>query len=180
MTYTLDLKKILPSETNRTKLPFKKYNEILPNNFYWSKIWLKTLKTCLDRNENLMIESDKRIKQHIDDIVEPLRSITTSYDLISVDYLPHCAVVCLNRDTTKVHIVFDALAFVDNEPSLNEVLYSGMCMLSLLHYILLRFRIGKLSIVADVQRTFLQIEINENHSDFLWFIWFDNVLSNNP
>ena len=179
MTYTLDLKKILPSETNRTKLPFKKYNEILPNNFYWSKIWLKTLKTCLDRNENLMIESNKRIKQHIDDIVEPLRSTTTSYDLISVDYLPHCAVVCLNRDTTKVHIVFDALAYVDNEPSLNEVLYSGMCVLSLLHYILLRFRIGKLSIVADVQQAFLQIEINENHSDFLRFIWFD-VLSNNP
>ena len=144
MKYILDLKKILPSETNRTKLPFKKYNEILPNNFYWPKIPLKTLKTCLDRNENLMIESNKRIKQHIDDIFEPVRSTTTSYDLRSIDYLPHYAVVCLNRDTTKVHIVFDALVYVDNEPSLNDILYSGMCMLSLLHDILLRFRIGKL------------------------------------
>ena len=144
MTYILDLNKTLPSETNRTKLPFKKYNEILPNNFYWSKIRLKTLKTCLDRNENLMIESNKRIKQHIDDIFEPVWSTTTSYDLRSIDYLPHCAVVCLNRDTTKVHIVFDALVYVDNEPSLNDILYSGMCMLSLLHDILLRFRIGKL------------------------------------
>ena len=46
----------------KTKLPFKKYNEILPDNFYLPKIQLNTLKTRLDKNENLMIEYDKIIK----------------------------------------------------------------------------------------------------------------------
>ena len=120
-----------------------------------------------------MIEYDKIIKQYINDT-------TTSFDFRSVHYLPHRAVVRQNRDTAKVRIVFDALAHVDNEPSLNDVLYSGPCMLLLLHDVLIRFRIGKIGIVADVQQTFLQIEVEEKHWDFLRFIWFDNVLSKNP
>ena len=128
-----------------------------------------------------MIEYDKIIKQYInDDIVEPIRFTKTSYDLGSVQYLPHCTVVRQNRDTTKVRTAFDTSAHVDSEPSLNDVLYPGPCMLPLLHNILIRFRIGKIDIVADVQQAFLQIEIDENHWDFLRFIWFDNVLSNNP
>ena len=128
-----------------------------------------------------MIEYNKIIKQYINDgIVEPVRSTTTSYDIGSVRYLPHRAVVRQNRDTTKVRIVFDASAHVDNESSLNDILYSGPCMLPLLHDILIRFRIGKIGIVANVQQAFLQIEIDENHRGFLRFIWFNNVLSNNP
>ena len=125
-----------------------------------------------------MIEYDKIMKQYINDgIVEPVRSTTTSYDLGSVHYLPHQAVVRQDRDTTKVRIVLDASANVDNEPSLNDVFYSGPCMLPLLHDILIRFRIGKISIVADVQQAFFE---TESHRDFLRIFWFDNVLSNNP
>ena len=136
-----------------------------------------------------MIESDKIIKQYINDT-------TTSFDFRSVHYLPHRAVVRQNRDTTKVRIVFYASVHVDNEPSLNDVLYSGPCMLLtvyvlysgpcmyvtvyVLHDVLIRFRIGKIGIVADVQQTFLQIEVEEKHWDFLRFIWFDSVLSKNP
>ena len=53
-------------------------------------------------------------------------------------------------------------------------------MLPLLHEFLIRFWIGKIGVVADVQEAFLQIEINDNRRDFQRFIWFDNVLSNNP
>ena len=53
-------------------------------------------------------------------------------------------------------------------------------MLPLLPDILIRFRIGKIGIVVDVSTRFLQIEIDENYWDFLRFILFDNVLSNNP
>ena len=102
-----------------------------------------------------MIEYHKIIKQYINDgIVEPIRSTKTSYDLGSVHYLPHRAVVRQNRDTIKVRVVFDASVDVNNEPSLNEVLYSGPCMLPLLHDILIRFRIGKIGFVADVQQAF--------------------------
>ena len=86
----------------KTKLPFKKYNEILLDNSYMSKIWLNNLKTCLDKNENSMAEHDKIIKQYINDgIVEPVHSATTSYNVGSIHYLPHGAVVLQNRDTTN-------------------------------------------------------------------------------
>ena len=65
--------------------------------------------------------------------------------------------------------VFNTLAHDNNEPSLDDVLYFGLCML-LPHDILIRFRIEKVGIVADVQQAFLQIEIDENHRDFLRFI----------
>ena len=38
---------------------------------------------------------------------------------------------------------------------------------------------GQISIVGDVHQAFLQIKINENHRQFLRFIWLDNTLSNN-
>ena len=78
----------------KTKLPFKEYSEALLDNFNLSNIRLNNLKTRLDKNKNLMIEYDKIIKQYINDgIVEPVRSTKTSYDLGSVHYLPHRAVV---------------------------------------------------------------------------------------
>ena len=93
-----------------------------------SKIRLNTLKTRLDKNENLMIEYDRIIKQYINDgFVEPVRSTTTCYDLRSAHYLPYRAVARQNRDITKIRTVFDASAYFDNEPSLNDVLCSGPC-----------------------------------------------------
>ena len=72
----------------------------------------------MDKNENPMTECDQITKQHINDgVVEHVRSAKTSYGIGSVHYLRHCAVVCQNRDTSKVRIVFDALKYVNNEPS---------------------------------------------------------------
>ena len=117
-----------------------------------------------------MIEYNKIIKQYTNDgIAEPARSTTTFYDLGSIHYLPHHTAVRQNRDTTKVRIVFDASAHFDNEPSLSDVLYSGPCIFPLLNDILIRFQIGKIGIVADVQQAFLPIKIDENHRDFLQF-----------
>ena len=56
MTYILVLKENLTFGNNhyKTKVPIKKHSEILPDNFYLSKIRLNNLKTRLDKNENLI------------------------------------------------------------------------------------------------------------------------------
>ena len=96
----------------------------------------------------------------------------------SAHYLPHRAVVKENRETTKVRIVFDGSAHSTNEPSINDVLYSGPCLLPLIFDILIRFRTGKIGIVADVKQAFHQIEIVKEHRDFLRFLWFEDILYN--
>ena len=85
----------------------------------------------------------------------------------SAHHLPHRAVIKENRETTKVRIVFDDLAHSPNEPSINDVLYSGPCLLPLIFDILIRFRSGKIEIVADVKQAFHQTESVREHRGFL-------------
>ena len=59
-------------------------------------------------------------------------------------------------------------------------MYSGPCFLPLIFGILIRFRIGKIGIVADIKQAFLQIGISEEHNNFLRFLWFKDAFSANP
>ena len=92
-----------------------------------------------------------------------------------VYYLPHRAVIRNKRDTTKIRVVFDASAKSLKQPSLNDMLYSGPCLLPLVQDILLRFRIGKTALVADMQQAFLRISIAETHKKLLQFLWFEDI-----
>ena len=47
----------------------------------------------------------------------------------------------------------------------------GPCLMPLIFDILLHFRTGKIGLVTDVKQAFLQINIAEEHRDFLRFIW---------
>ena len=95
-------------------------------------------------------------------------------------YMPHTAVICLDKDTTKVRIVFDASSKNGKHPSLNDCLYSGPCLLTLLFDILVRFRLHKIAIISDIKQAFLNIGISPSDQDYLRFIWFDDVFSQNP
>ena len=79
-----------------------------------------------------------------------------------------------------MRIVFDASAKFKNEKSLNDVLDPGPCLLPLLFNILLRFRTGKIGLIADIKQAFLQIEVAPEHRDFLRFMWFDDVFKSHP
>ena len=73
----------------------------------------------------------------------------------SAHYLPHHAMIKSDRETTKTRIVFDVSARSDkNKPSLNDILYSGPCLLPLIEDILLQFRLGRIAVVADIQQDF--------------------------
>ena len=89
--------------------------------------------------------------------------------------LPHRPVIKNERGTTKTRILLDAPSKSKNEICHNNALYSGLCLLSLLYDILLRFRIGKIGIVADIKQTFLQIFIDDNDRDLIRFLWFENI-----
>ena len=96
------------------------------------------------------------MKEDIVEIIPPSEEILLPG---SAHYLPHRSVVRENRETTNVRIVFDGSAHSRNEPSINNALYSGPCLLPLTFDILIRFHTGKIGIVADVKQAFHQIEI---------------------
>ena len=90
-------------------------------------------------------------------------------------YLPHRGVIREDHDTTKLRIVFDASAEIRNELSLNNIVYSGPCLLPYLDDILLRFWTGKIGLVGDIKQAFLQVEIAEEQRDCIRFLWFNDI-----
>ena len=46
--------------------------------------------------------------------------------------------------------------------------------------ILLRFRASRIALTADIERAFLQIGVDEQDQDVLWFLWFDDVNKPQP
>ena len=90
-------------------------------------------------------------------------------------YIPHHAVINPEKTSTKVRFVYDALAKINKgQKSLNECLYPGPTMLKDLTGILLRFRLNKTAIVADIEKAFLQIGLLEDAKDMTRFFWLKN------
>ena len=86
-----------------------------------------------------------------------------------------------DKETTKLRVVFDASAKHKGEGlSLNDVLDPGPSLLPLLYDILLRFRAGKVVLIGDIEKAFLNISIAPEHRDFLRFLWVDDVNSTDP
>ena len=153
-------------------LPEKPHHELLPDNYNISMSRLLSLKRKLEANPDLLNEYDEIIESYLQEgIIEhaPNEIIDTG----KVHYLAHRAVVKEDRETTKVRIVFDASSKTGNNPSLNDCLYSGPCMLPKIPSILSRFRMGKVGLVADIKQAFLNVEVDSEYRDLLRFLWFD-------
>ena len=69
-------------------------------------------------------------------------------------YLPHRAIIRNYHITTKLRIVFDASAHYTTELCLNVIREAGPYLLPYLLDILLRFRTGKIAVVADIRQAF--------------------------
>ena len=90
----------------------------------------------------------------------------------NIHYLPHRAVL-KEKDTTKVCVIFDASARLPEKSSLNDTLYSGPCLLTLVQDISFRFRMGEIAFVSDIQQVFSHIGIEEPHRNVLRLLWFN-------
>ena len=92
-------------------------------------------------------------------------------------YIPHHAVT-KNSNTTPIRIVYDCSCKVQNQPSLNECLESGPPLTNNMVSILLRFRHHPVAFSADIEKAFLNVQLEERDRDYTKFLWLSDP--NNP
>ena len=160
-------------ERYSTGLLLKETHEFIPDNYETAKRRLASLVHRFKKDPELFERYDDVITGYKHDgIAELVDEDADNVEAGKVHYLPHMPVIKEDRETTKVRPVFDASSKANKgEPSLNECLYSGPCLLPLIFDILLRFRMGRIGIVADIKQAFLNIEIEEEHRNLLRFLW---------
>ena len=153
-------------------MPFKLDHELIPENFDVCRDRLKSLKRKLNANE--MFENYGRIFEDYEkaNIIEKVVESDVDKDAGQVHYLPHRPVVREDKETTKSRAVFDA-SCGNKGPSFNDCLNPGSNMLSKIFDVLIRFRFNKVAILANIKQAFLNVEVSEEHRDFLRFLWFD-------
>ena len=77
-----------------------------------------------------------------------------------------------NKATTKVRIVYDASSKVGSDmSSLNECLHRGPVILPDLCGLLIRFRMYPIVVLADIEKAFLQVGIQDAEQDVTHFLW---------
>ena len=89
--------------------------------------------------------------------------------------MPHHPFVKENRQTTKVHMIFDASCKEKSKQSLNDTLNPGQSLTPLLSDLSLRFCSFTYVTIGDLERSFLQISISPEDRNFVRFIWFKDI-----
>ena len=95
-------------------------------------------------------------------------------------YIPHREVIREHHVLTKLRVVFDCSPKCGNNNSLNESLYKGPCLNPQLFALFIKFRLYLIVITAEIEKAYLQIKVHESHRDYLPFLWFSDINSENP
>ena len=162
-------------------LPWKEHHKELPLNYGNSLQRLNTQIRRLKRAPELLREYDQVIReQERDGVIEPVTNLEVGENG-RTHYLPHHAVIRRDAKTTKVRVVYDASSRADERgPSLNDCLHVGPSLTQLLFDILVRFRCNRIALIADIEKAFLNIEVDSKDRDCLRFLWVDDLDKEEP
>ena len=151
-------------------LPLKEAHPALPTHY------LKRLTGLLQRlrqTPDILQQYDALIKEQLEkgivEVVEKGRSQGNP-----IHYLPHHPVIREDKLTTKVRVVYDASAKT-SAPSLNECLYAGPKFDQHILDILLRFRLHKTALAADIVKAFLIVSVTAGYRDVLRILWVNDI-----
>ena len=92
-------------------------------------------------------------------------------DPSEIFYLPMHAVYKSSSSTTKIRAVFDASAKLSSDVSLNDILLVGPTIHPPLIDVLLRFRVHRIGLIADVSKMYRAIQLAKPDRDLHRFIW---------
>ncbi|CAG2230743.1 unnamed protein product [Mytilus edulis] len=155
-------------------LPFRRDRPKLQNNYHQAR----------QRAENLSrsFKRDSTKQQHFVEFMKKIfvnnhaEAVTPARKGEEVWYLPIFGVYHAKKQS-KIRVVFDSAAKY-NGLCLNDILMKGPDLTNNLVGVLLKFRKGKVAAIADVEQMFFNFEVNEEHRNYLRFVWFkDNTVT---
>ena len=162
-------------ERYKVGLPWKEGHDKLPSNYWNSLKRLKGQVNKLRQEPEILQECDRIIKEQLDrGIIERVFELEKSD---KIHYLPNHPVVRREAKTTKVRMVFDASSKEKGGVSLNDCLHVGPALTPLLFDILIRFREKSIALVGDIEKAFLNVEVEERDRDCLRFLWVEDINS---
>uniref|UniRef100_A0A1I7VT35 Reverse transcriptase domain-containing protein n=1 Tax=Loa loa TaxID=7209 RepID=A0A1I7VT35_LOALO len=147
-------------------------NKILSDNYGLYMGRLKKLIKKLQLKSLLQVYHNTIIEQLQTGMIE---EVPHNDEVGVIHYLPHHELWNPNKNTTKLRIVYDASAHQKGYKSLNEILHRGPVMLPDLVGVLLRIRMMKLVIIADIEKAFLQIGLHPEERNCTRFLWVKNL-----
>ena len=160
-------------------LPWKIGHNKLPSNYENCVARLQGQLRKFKKDPIIFEECNKIVTEQLENgVIEPVAELDEAE---RVHYLPSQTVVRAEAETTKVRLVFDA-SCKDRKAgtSLNDCLHVGPSLTPFLFDILLRFRENRVALVGDIEKAFLNIEINPADRDCLRFLWVSNIKDKEP
>ncbi|GFX77401.1 uncharacterized protein TNCV_2955991 [Trichonephila clavipes] len=150
-------------------LPWIRGHSFLSNCRNLAERRLKNCVRSLERSKNLGQYEAIFHNWLNEDIIEEVQN---DADKKNEHYLPHHPVYKENS-ITKIRPVFDGSAKEKNS-LINECLEKRPNMVELIPTIINKFRLCKFGIIADIEKAFLQIGLQEKDRSFLRFLWWEN------
>ena len=158
------------------RLPWKLNKHDLPTNLILSNRRLNSLLNSLNKKDPGLIQkyNEQLLEQVNLGFIEKVRNLNLHEGILH--YIPHFPVFKTDSSTTKMRIVYDASARVSSEAlSLNDCLHTGPNLMQYLTGILLKFRTHRIAFTADIEKAFLQIELNNQDRDATRFLWLKDI-----
>ncbi|XP_062704421.1 uncharacterized protein LOC134286766 [Aedes albopictus] len=121
-----------------------------------------SLERRLQSNPQLLGDYEAFIQEYLQlghmELIDPSNEVLPPGE--KTYYMPHHCIVRSDSATTKLRVVFDASCATDSGVSLNDALMVGPVVQDELFSILLRFRMSRFVIVADLQKMYRQVLVH--------------------
>ncbi|XP_053392388.1 uncharacterized protein LOC128555057 [Mercenaria mercenaria] len=151
------------------KIPWKTDPSNIPNDYEMAVKRLQHTEKRLKKEPNIEIAYTETIENYVNKgYIHKVPQDET--DPVNKWYFPHFPVVRLEKETTKVRIVFDASAKY-NGVCLNDFIQTGPKLQNELFDVLLRFRKYDIALVCDISEMYLRVGIHETNIIFHRFLW---------
>ena len=146
----------------------------LPDNKSLSLARFKSLDQKLQQDKSLLDRYTAIIQDQLKQgIIEPVFQDNVD---TRKHYLAHHPVLTPLKATTKLRIVYDGSAKCKRgAPSLNDALYRGQVILKDLCALLLNARIKPIVVIADIEKAFLQLGLQEDDRDLVRFFYYKDM-----